>query len=514
MSFYKRNPKEIQLILFFTILKLAIHLLSNTHFGYHRDELLYMAMGDHLDWGYKEVPPFVAGISWLSSAIFGDSVFAIRIIPSIASALVVGLIGLLVLAMNGKNFSIFVACSAMIISPSFLASGYLLQPVAFDQFFWILSAFLMVKYIQTHKINYIYFFGIAAGFGMLNKYTMALFILTLIAGLAISPQRKLLINRTWIYAFLIAFLIFLPNLIWQITYDLPVIAHLNELKQKQLDHIKPSEFLIQLLVTHASASVVWLSGLFYIFISKSNKRYLFLGISFILVIASLTMLQGKVYYSFGAFPMLFAAGGICMQKVLSSVQPVFRYSTIGLLLAPSLILVPIAIPVLNFSSTLRFFKFTTHSGLNFPVKWEDQKNHATSQDYGDMLGWEEMARYAKDAFDILPPDQHAQTTLLTGNYGQAGAIQHYRSKYNLPEPVCLNSSFTFWAPDTIATRHLIVIDENIDDISSAYRICRQIGKVENPYAREKGTGIYLLSDPLVDINSIYKKERLKALNYQ
>ncbi len=514
MSFYKRNPKEIQLILFFTILKLGIHLLSNSQFGFHRDELLYLAMGDHLDWGYKEVPPFIAGISRLSSAILGDSVFAIRIFPSLASALVVGITGLLVMAMNGKRFAIFVACSAMVISPSFLASGYLFQPVVFDQLFWISSAFLMVKYIQTHKTTYIYLFGVAAGFGMLNKYTMAFFILALLAGLAISPQRKLLINRTWIFALLIAFLIFLPNLIWQINHNLPVIAHMNELRAKQLNHIKPSEFIVQLLITHASASVVWLSGLIYLFVSKSNKRYSFLGISFVLVILMLVILQGKVYYSFGAFPMLFAAGGIGLQKVLNSIQPVFRFTTVTLLLLPSLILIPIAVPMLTFSSTLRFFEFTTQSGFSFPVKWEDQKNHATTQDYGDMLGWEEMAQYAKEAYRFIPADQHSQTTIITDNYGQAGAIQHFKTKYNLPEPVCLNSSFTFWAPDTIPNRYLIVIDDSIDEISPAFKTCRQIGVVENPYAREKGTGIYLLSDPLTDINSIYKKERLEALNLQ
>ncbi|MEJ7694188.1 glycosyltransferase family 39 protein [Daejeonella sp.] len=512
MSFYKRNAKEIQLIVFFTILKLTLHLVSNSNFGFHRDELLYMAMSEHIDWGYKEVPPFIAGISWFSYAFLGDSVFAMRILPSIASALIVFMTGLFVISMNGRRFSIIVACSAMVISPSFLASGYLLQPVVFDQLFWVISAYLVLKHIQTRKTNYIYLLGLTVGLGMLTKYTMAFFIFSLIIALLISPQRRVLLNKAWIVSFFIAFIIFLPNLIWQISHELPVVSHMRELKAKQLDYIDPFKFVIQLLITHASASVIWLSGLIYFFFTNSNKRYIFIAYSFILVVIILLVLNGKVYYSFGAFPMLFAAGGICLQKVLGSIVAPFRYAAVSLLLAPSLLLVPTVIPILPFASTLRFFEFTTQSGLEFPVKWEDQKTHATTQDYADMLGWEEIAKYAEVAYQKIPRTERSKATLIAGNYGLAGAIQHYGDKYNLPEPVSLSSSFALWSPDRIEIKYIIMIDDDIDDIASAFGTRINIGKVENPYAREKDTGIYLLSEPLVDINNFYKTERLKELN--
>lgn len=368
MSFYKRNPGELQLILFLSTVKLIIHLISNSHFGFHRDELLYMALAEHLDWGYPEVPPLIAGISWFAHTFLGDTVFSIRIIPSITSSLVVFLTGLLVLSMNGRKFAIIVACSATIISPSFLASGYLLQPVVFDQLMWVLSAYLIVKHIQTRKTNYIYMLGVVVGIGMLTKYTIAFFVLALLAGILVSPQRKLLLNKVWMAAFAIAFIIFLPNLLWQIRHDFPVISHIKELKAKQLDYIDPLKFTFQLLIIHASTTVVWLSGLIYLIKTKSNKRYIFVAYSFIFLILLLLVLNGKVYYSFGAFPMLFAAGGICFQKVLGSLAPLLRYSAVVLLLAPSLILAPIVIPILPFRSTLDFFEFTTESGLKIPCE--------------------------------------------------------------------------------------------------------------------------------------------------
>lgn len=512
MPFYKRKPKEVQLILLFCILKFVLLLFANNNYGFHRDELLYMALGEHLDWGYKEVPPFIAAVSWLSSFLFGDSLIAIRIIPAIASILIIWLTGLLVLVMKGKRLAIITTCSAMIISPAFLGSGYLLQPVVFDQLFWVLSAYLTVKYIQTHQNVYIYLLGATFGFGMLNKYTMAFFAIALLTALLISQQRKLLLNRNWLYAFFIAFIIFLPNLLWQINHDFPVFAHIKELKEQQLNHINPVDFMIQLLIVHAAGSILWILGLFYIFIGKSNKRYMLLGISFILLISILFVLQGKVYYSFGAFPMLFAAGGICIQKVLNPLKPLFQYSIIALWLAPTVLVIPIVLPVLNFSTALKFFDFTTKSGLSFIVKWEDQKVHATTQDYADMLGWEEMAEYASKAYLSIPSNEKSQTTILADNYGQAAAIFHFRTKYNLPEPVNLNSSFAFWSPDSIPAKHLIIIADNVDNISKAFGNNKKIGEISNPYSREKGTGIYLLSDPKMDIQPFYAKERMEVLN--
>jgi hypothetical protein len=313
-------------------------------------------------------------------------------------------------------------------------------------------------------------------------------------------------------AFGISFVIFLPNLIWQISNGLPVVSHMNELKATQLDHVNPIEFLIQLLVIHASATVIWLSGLIYLFYTKSNRRYIFLAYAFIIVVIFLLALSGKVYYSFGAFPMLFAAGGICLQKVLGSISAPMRYVSVSLLLAPSLLLLPIAIPILPFGSTLRFFEFTTSSGLDFPVRWEDQQRHETTQDYADMLGWEEMAKHVHTAFQKIPKKEWSNTTLIAGNYGQAGAIQYFKNKYDLPEPVSLSSSFALWSPVKIETKYIIMIDDDIDDIASAFGTKIIIGKVENPYAREKDTGIYLLSDPLVDINAYYQAERLKELD--
>lgn len=513
MSVYKRHPKEFLLILALTLLKFTLHLLANSHFGFHRDELLYMALGEHLDWGYKEVPPFIAGISWLSAHLFGDSVFAMRLLSSFCGSLLVYLTGLMVLAMGGKRFAIASACLAVVISPAFLASGYLLQPVVFDQFFWVLSAYYMIRFVQSEQPAYAYALGLSVGLGMLAKYTMAFFMFAMVLGLLLSPRRKVLLNRSWIIACLIALCLFLPNILWQMNNGYPLIRHMRELRETQLNYIKPFDFIIQQILVHGLAVFIWLSGLIYLLISKRHKQFRYLGYAYLITIALLIVLKGKNYYSFGAYPMLFAAGGVVCNKFLGRFNAPLKYGLVFLILAPTLIFLPMVIPVLSFQSTLKFFRFADKRlHLSFPLKWEDQKYHATSQDYADMLGWQEMTAHVQNAYQKIPVHERPHATIIAANYGQAGAIDHFGRTYKLPKTVCLNSSYALWSPENIGTTHLVYVDDEYpDDIAPLYKQVTMIAEVKNTYAREKGTRVFLLSYPVKSLTGLYQSERNKTL---
>jgi uncharacterized membrane protein len=134
---YKNNrSKYSSFILIFVAVKVGLNLLAMSHFGFHRDELLHLALGDHLDWGYKEVPPFIALLAKISTTVFGSSVFATRIFSTLFSGLIIWFTGQIVVELGGRKFAITLACMALIFSPAFAASGYLFQPVVFDQLWW------------------------------------------------------------------------------------------------------------------------------------------------------------------------------------------------------------------------------------------------------------------------------------------------------------------------------------------------------------------------------------------
>src|ERR1700744_4715526 len=181
--YQNRRSTYTGFILVFVAIKVVLNLFAMPHFGFQRDELLYLALGDHLDWGFKEVPPVVAVIARISSTLFGSSIFATRIFCTIAAGLIVWFTGLITVELGGRKFAITLACLALICSPAFLASNYLFQPVVFDQLWWVMTAYLAVKYVNTSSVKYLYFIGVVVGIGLLTKYSMAFFALSMIIGL-------------------------------------------------------------------------------------------------------------------------------------------------------------------------------------------------------------------------------------------------------------------------------------------------------------------------------------------
>ncbi len=117
-----------------------------------------------------------------------------------------------------------------------------------------------------------------------------------------------------------------------------------------------------------------------------------------------------------------------------------------------------------------------------------------------MFGWEELAAKVARQYNALTPEQRQHTIIYPDNYGQAGALHHFGKQYNLPEPVCLASSFALWAPDQIDAQYVIFINStrywNATEVfTPMVESCVQVDSITNPYAVEKGTAILLLTHP-------------------
>jgi len=503
--YQNRRSTYTGFILVFVAIKVVLNLFAMPHFGFQRDEMLHLALGDHLDWGFKEVPPFIALLAKITTSIFGDSVFAARIFSTLCSGLIIWFTGQIVIELGGRKFAIALACLALIFSPAFAASGYLFQPVVFDQLWWVLAVYLLIRYMNTSLPVYVYLLGIIIGIGLLTKYTMGFFAVAVILGLLVTKQRKLLWNKHILFAAIIALLLFLPNLIWQFRHHLPVVTHMKTLRSEQLDYIKPTDFIIQELLVNGIALFIWLTGFGFLLFSARLRKFQFLAFAFILIFVFLLALKGKEYYLFGAFPMLFAAGGFGFERWMKSKGYVLRTVVILFFTLPNLLLLPLALPIFSLDQTMATFRF-----LHIAPKWEDQKEHYLSQDYADMLGWDEIAVKVAKAYNSLTPEQKKHAQIYADNYGEAGAIHHLGKKYNLPDVASLNSSFTLWTPDSLNARYIIYVDDsggkNIQKFKLFMDSYTKIGEVESPYAREKGTGIYLLVNPKPEVNQVYMKE--------
>jgi hypothetical protein len=512
MPYQNRRSTYSVFILIFVLIKIGLNLLAISHFGFHRDEFLHLVLADHLDWGYKEVPPFIALLAKATVTFFGYSVFDARIFTTLCGGLIVWFTGQITVELGGKKFAIALACLALIFSPAFAASDYLFQPVVFDQFWWVLAVWLLTKYSNTGSVKYLYLLGLAVGFGLLTKYSMAFFTFSLLFGIAISKQRKMLLNRHMIGAFVVALLIFLPNIMWQFHHHLPVFTHMKNLQKYQLDYNKPSDFIMQQLLVNGIALFVWLTGFIFLLFSFRLHKFQFLAIAFVLIFLFLIVMNGKPYYLFGAYPMLFAAGGFGFERWLKTSGYALRGIVIALFTLPNLIFFPLVLPIFSLNQTLDAFRLVhEHApGLDFIATWEDHKVHPTSQDYADMLGWDEMTAIVAKTWNGLTPEQQAHTQIYADNYGEAGAVSYLGKAYHLPACISLNSSFTLWAPDHLNGQYIIYVDDqgggNVNSFGKYLESYRKVGEVKNPLAREKGTAVFLLIHPGPQLNDRYTKE--------
>ncbi len=161
-------------------------------------------------------------------------------------------------------------------------------------------------YTRLTKNSWLYVFGISIGLGMLSKYSVAFYTASLLAALLLTRHRTLYLNKHFYIAGAIALFIMLPNILWQYNHGFPLIAHMEELKEEQLQFIHPADFLTDQIMMFLPCVFIWLAGLYFTAFTKEGKPYRMVAFTYLFIIALLTYMNGKSYYAAGAYPILFA----------------------------------------------------------------------------------------------------------------------------------------------------------------------------------------------------------------
>ncbi|MEO0790494.1 MAG: glycosyltransferase family 39 protein, partial [Bacteroidota bacterium] len=215
--------------------KALLHTLAIVNgYGIHRDEFLYLAMGDHPMFGYLECSPMIGWIATLSTSIFGSSILAAKLPVLIIGLASIWILLRLVTELGGSHEAQLIAGLGFVLSPAYLGSNNLFQPVSFNQFCWLLLAFTTVRVVKYERRADYLWLGATLGVGILTKYSIVFYSTALIAGLLISPQRRMLKSKNVLFAGGLALLISLPNIIWQVVNGFPVLNHMRLLSSSQL----------------------------------------------------------------------------------------------------------------------------------------------------------------------------------------------------------------------------------------------------------------------------------------
>ncbi len=493
---------DLTLIGGLALLKVLIHLPVLTRYGYHHDELYFIACGRHLSFGYVDHAPLVPWIARLAVTLFGQSLFGLRIFSVLAGAVAVFLAGLIARRMGGGRFAQAMACLAMILAPVFLRAGNLLCLPAFEVLFWTLTFYLLLRVVQDDDPRLWLWVGLVLGLGLLNKHSTLFLGFGLVAGLALTPLRRYF-RSPWLYAAAgIALLFLAPNLIWQAGHGWPTLGFIVNLRAGVMSRISPFQFLFgQLLYIGPISAALWIWGLLFLFAGRGKPFRLF-GWIWLVVFILLLLSGSKIYYLAPAYPPLLAAGSVAVDDwIRRRARPWLKPAAMGLLLLGGAALAPLSLPMLPLERTESFVRTITFGQL---------KNiFELTGDLRGMFGWQERVDVVAEVYGRLTPEEQKRTIIFAAGYGNAGAVDFLGRARGLPRAFSLSMTYWMWGPPKEPFDTVICVGFRPEAAGKIFNQVRVAAKVDLRNVNPWDTPFYVTvcRDPKVPFEKLWSMNR-------
>ncbi|MBB6269710.1 4-amino-4-deoxy-L-arabinose transferase-like glycosyltransferase [Pedobacter cryoconitis] len=496
----------------FIVLKIVLsYALVNGAYDFHRDEFLYLDQANHMAAGFTSVPPLISVFSWLIK-LLGGGFYLVRFFPAFIGALTIVYCWKIVGAIKGNLLAQCLACTAMICS-IYLRLNTLYQPNSFDVLAWTAAFYYLIRYFDHEQEKYLYLFATAIAIGFLNKYNILFLVIGLFPAILVGKERKILASKHLYFAILLALLIALPNILWQINRGFPVMHHMKLLQRTQLVNVGLIPFLFSQLLFFANSIFFLLAGICTLIFYKPFAKYRWIIFTYLFTMLVFIYLHGKDYYTLGLYPVLLCFGAVYFGQVLSKYVAVWG-SVLIFMLVSFIYVLPLLMPVYSPMQIIKHRKRFERFGL---LRWEDGKNHVLPQDYADMQGWKEIAHLADIAYSRV---QNKSTLLVRAdNYGQAGAINYY-SKFHDIRAVAYSDDYLHWFRIEKPIQAMIMLTGAMDEDPQRKRERRffkkitKIGEVKSPYSRESGASVFLLEGANINVTSIIESEIIEKQKWQ
>jgi 4-amino-4-deoxy-L-arabinose transferase-like glycosyltransferase len=443
-------------------------------YGYHRDELYFLAAGEHLAWGYPDqgpLTPFVAGVM---DAIAPDSLTVLRLPSAIATAGLVLITGLLARELGGGRRAQAIAAACAAVGVVFLFTGHLLGTTTFDLLAWAALSLLVVRAVRRDEDLMWPLAGLVLGLALLNKPLVAFLAGALLAGVVISGPRELLRNP-WVWTGVgIALVLWLPWLIWQADRGWPQLEVAENISAGGSTSSEPRwAFLpFQLLLVSPFLAPVWLAGLVRLMRDPGLRSVRFLGWAWIVLAVAFIAVGGKPYYLAGLFPLLLAAGAVPVDRWLDRRRA--RLRRIALAAAIGLSAAVAALISLPLLPTDRLD----------PVL-------AVNEDVGETIGW---PRFAATVARVHAQTSGDRTVILTASYGEAGAIDRFGPDLGLPGAYSGHNGYAEWGPPPGRASPVIVVGLDRTRVQRSFSDCTLGERIETEAGidnREDGAPVWI-----------------------
>jgi hypothetical protein len=459
----------------------VLQMATNGRYGYFRDELYYLALSHHLAWGYVDLAPLSPLVEFLSRSTFGESMHALRLLPALAFGTEVLLTGLITRELGGKRFAIFLGCLGVLLAPVIVnnASRFSMNP--FEPLFWMGAVYFLLLAINRNQPQRLVWAGVLLGLGLENKHSTAFFLTALFVGVAATSQRRLFQNKWFWISAAIIILLALPNLIWQYRHDFATWVDLSNVKKTHKNvELPPLPFLKQQFMALLPLNaLIWIAGLGFLLFHIRGKRYRVLGVTYLAFLAIMMALHGKDYYLAPIYPMLFAAGGVFWESFLAA-HSRLRWLKVAfpvVLAILGIIVFPLVLPIL---APARIAPYMRALGIGVAHS-ETNMESELPQHFADEFGWPEMVAQVAQVYNAMPEGERAQTAILAGNYGSAGAIDFLGPRYGLPPSISAHQNYYYWGFRQYTGTTLIMLNWNLEDAQYWCQNVEEGPKVGYPY---------------------------------
>jgi hypothetical protein len=485
----------------------AVEMALSTRYGFHRDELYFLACAQHLQASYVDQPVLTPLFAWLTLKLFGVSLAGLRLWPALAAWATVVVSGLTAREFGGRRRAQFFAAIATATMPALLAIDHLAGPTAFDVLAWAGLALVVARIGRTGDCRWWLAGGLVLGFGLANKHSVGFFAIAIVIGALLSGGRRLILNRWFVAGAAIAVAFTIPDIWWQAQHDWATIAMTKTLNSENGGAGNIATWVIgQLIMTAVVLDWVWLAGLRFLWRSGRPQRddpnsglalWRALAWAYGLLFVFFAVTTGaKIYYLAGAYPYLLAAGAVAVDGWLAA-RPGRRRNWLAATAVAVAVSIPTVLPVLPAPDIGFVYK------LNSAM--------------AESIGWPQLVSTVRTVWTSLPAGQRANAVIFTSNYGEASAINELGRGTGLPEAVSGHNTYWWWGPGKPHATTVVAVAPGPADVTGYggylkqfFTSVRVAATLSNPYGihnQEWGGHVYVCTGPRQPWGQMWPKLR-------